>query len=121
MENPDSHLKDHVPCAHCSASGTCASGPNGASCLVCLREHKIKDKSAVGIACGVCMGYGIAEPKTARLKNRLVPILSLLIVYLALAMVMILSSKEHFTEVLAFAATLIGSVTGYYFGGKNKT
>ena len=38
----------------------------------------------------------------------------------ALAIVFLKSSKENFTEILAFAGTLIGSVTGYYFGGKTK-
>lgn len=110
-----------VTCAHCSGTGTCKNGENGTSCLVCKKEQKVKaTDSTSGLVCSVCSGVGITEPKSLRLHNRIVPVLAMLIVYVALALVMILSTKEHFSEVLAFAATLIGSVTGYYFGGKSK-
>ncbi len=89
--------------------------------LFVLKKARFKDKEAVGLICSVCKGYGVAEPMTPRLRNRITPLLSLFIVYLALALVMLFGSKEHFNEILAFAATLIGSVTGYYFGGRNRT
>jgi hypothetical protein len=44
----------------------------------------------------------------------------LLIVYTALGLAWFFAGADHFTEVLAFAATLIGSITGYYFGGRNR-
>ena len=68
----------------------------------------------------MCGGVGIAEPKSIRIHNRIVPVLALLIVYFALAIVLLKSSEENFSEILAFAGTLIGSVTGYYFGGKTE-
>ncbi|ADO00844.1 hypothetical protein Gbem_4144 [Citrifermentans bemidjiense Bem] len=110
-----------VKCAHCAGTGTCKNGQNETSCLVCIKEQKVKIiDSTFGIVCSVCHGVGITEPKSVRLHNRIVPVLAMMIVYVALFLVMILSTREHFSEVLAFAATLIGSVTGYYFGGKAK-
>lgn len=110
-----------VKCAHCAGTGTCKNGENDKSCLVCIKEQKVKvTDSTSGLVCSVCHGVGITEPKSARLHNRIVPVLAMMIVYVALFLVMVLSTKEHFSEVLAFAATLIGSVTGYYFGGKTK-
>ena len=86
-------IRGFVTCAHCSGTGTCKNGENESSCYACKKASKY---------------------------NRIVPVLALLIVYCALAIVFLKSSKENFTEILAFAGTLIGSVTGYYFGGKTK-
>jgi hypothetical protein len=110
-----------MPCAHCSGTGTCNNGQDKDSCHTCKKEQKIKlTERAPGLVCSVCGGVGIAEPKSYRIHNRIVPILALLIVYMALILIWINASKENFSEILAFAGTLIGSVTGYYFGGKNN-
>lgn len=57
---------------------------------------------------------------TARLQRRITPLLAMVIVYLALVLVWMYADSSHFPEILAFAATLIGSITGYYFGGRNS-
>lgn len=113
---------DFVSCAHCQGSGTCKNGEDDSSCSVCLKAHKLttNDKQS-GLVCSVCKGLGVVEPKTARLHNRIVPALALLIVYVALCLIVYFAGTDHFNAVLAFAATLIGSVTGYYFGGRGKT
>ncbi|MCI5211353.1 MAG: molecular chaperone DnaJ [Candidatus Electrothrix sp. ATG2] len=114
-------IRGFVTCAHCSGTGTCKNGENESSCYACKKASKYKQTEPIsGLVCSVCGGVGIAEPYTIRLHNRIVPALALLIVYCALAIVFLKSSKENFTEILAFAGTLIGSVTGYYFGGKTK-
>lgn len=112
---------NHFECAHCNGSGVCTSGIDGASCSVCAKEHKIK-KEPNGLVCSVCGGIGYAELKTDRLNNRIIPVLSLLIVYFALILVTVtaLFNDSHFTEILAFCGTLIGSITGYYFSGMKK-
>lgn len=123
-ENNMSELNsDFVACAHCQGSGTCKNGENESSCSVCAKKQKLtlNKEKLTGLVCSVCGGLGALEPKTARIHNRIVPLLAMLIVYFALSMVLFFYDKEHFNEVLAFAATLIGSVTGYYFGGKSKS
>lgn len=74
------------------------------------------------MVCSVCGGVGEIEPFTERLHNRTAPLLAIIIVYVALFMVWFMaeSNNQHFAEILAFSSTLIGSITGYYFGGKNK-
>ena len=115
-------VKGFMKCAHCSGTGTCKNAENENTCLVCIKEQKVKSNGHTsGLVCSVCHGIGMAEPKSLRIHNRIVPMLAILIVYLALFLVILLSSKEHFSEILAFAATLIGSITGYYFGGKKTS
>ena len=70
------------------------------------------------MVCSVCHGVGVIETATERINNRIVPALALFVVYVALGMVWSKTGDDHFPEILAFAATLTGSVTGYYFGGR---
>ena len=76
----------------------------------------------MGIVCSVCGGEGSFEPFTIQLQNRIVPLLAVGIVYFALAIVGFIAfeGKDYYHEIIAFAGTLIGSVTGYYFGGKQR-
>lgn len=115
-------LKGFVKCAHCGGTGTCKNGETETSCLVCKKAHKVNSAgNTSGLVCSVCCGYGVAEPKSARMQNRIIPMLAIIIVYFALFLIFMLARTDNFSEVLAFAATLIGSITGYYFGGKSKT
>lgn len=110
---------DFKNCAHCSASGCCSSGANGNSCAACQKSQNLRNE-APGLVCSVCKGIGVIEPKTVRINKRIVPVLALFIVYVALGLVMVNTHSDHFSEILAFAGTLIGSITGYYFGGKSQ-
>jgi tRNA-binding EMAP/Myf-like protein len=109
----------YVPCAHCQATGTCRNGEGHRSCSLCIKKAQIKGTSSEGLICGVCKGLGVAEPQTLLIRNRITPVLAWVIVCIALLLVFHLAEKENFHEVLAFAATLIGSVTGYYFGDRS--
>jgi hypothetical protein len=104
-------------CAHCNNTGTCNKGKDGSSCEVCVRKNL-----KWTFVCSVCEGFGKMEPFTERLHNRIVPVLALFVVYVALIIICWAACTEnkHFSELLAFSSTLIGSITGYYFGGKNK-
>lgn len=118
-----STLNENIPtgflqCAHCHESGTCSSGNDGISCEVCTKQAKAK-KPSVGLVCSVCNGLGSAEPKTFRLQNRLVPVLAIFLAYVAFILILFSLGSQHFSEILAFCGTLIGSITGYYFGGKS--
>ncbi len=115
-------------CAHCNNTGTCNKGKDGSSCEVCVRKNQkwtfvfSVSNPRYGMVCSVCEGFGKIEPFTERLHNRIVPVLALLVVYVALIIICWAACTEnkHFSELLAFSSTLIGSITGYYFGGKNK-
>lgn len=120
---------DRLPCAHCSQTGTCTNGSEGQSCAVCVRHKspfwrifgaKVSNAS-IGIICSVCDGIGSVEPFSVRLHKRIVPLLALFIVYIALFLILRLATEDDFDQILAFAGTLIGSITGYYFGGKRTS
>jgi hypothetical protein len=113
----------YVLCAHCQASGTCRNGEEHQSCAFCIKKAQVKGDSSKGLVCSVCKGLGVAEPQTLLIRNRITPILAWVIVSITLLLIFYLAEKENFHEVLAFTATLIGSVTGYYFAdrSKNKT
>ena len=117
---PETHPHGYLPCAHCGAAGTCRNGSAGDSCAVCIKKNRIEGQPLTGLVCSVCQGYGAVEPRTGRLRNLIAPVFALLIVSSALGLAWFFAGDEHFTEVLAFAATLIGSITGYYFAGSNK-
>jgi hypothetical protein len=116
----ETQTSGHLTCAHCGATGTCRNGSAGDSCAVCIKKNRIEGQPSTGLVCSVCQGYGAVEPKTGRLRNLIAPVFTLLIVYTALGLAWFFAGDEHFTEVLAFAATLIGSISGYYFGSRNK-
>ena len=111
------------PCRHCEETGVCKSGLNGSSCHACAKYHQLKGKEFVGLACGTCGGLGQSEPMTERLNKRTKPLLAMGIVFLVLIFLFVLafSKNTHFPEFLAFAGTLIGSVTAFYFNSRNNT
>ena len=117
----DSIMNQLYPCAHCSGSGTCTNGKENESCFVCNKEAKAKVGSK-NLVCSVCGGIGLAEIKSDRINRRTAPLLAILIAYFALIFVFFLAftNNQHFSEGLAFSGTLIGSITGYYFGGNSK-
>ncbi len=113
---------EHMTCAHCEGTGTCKNGQNQTSCAVCRKHQQLTSaaiEDASGLVCSVCRGRGILEAMASRLRNRLVPCLALIIVCFVLLLVWDTHDKENFGEILAFSGTLIGSITGYYFGGKS--
>ncbi|QTT91440.1 hypothetical protein [Pseudomonas chlororaphis] len=113
-------------CKHCEASGTCKNGLDGSACAACHAMHLLKglasDAPTNGLPCGICKGTGIAELFTEKLQNRIVPFISLFIITVTLALVFYLAygASQQQSEALTLAGTLVGSVTGYYFGGKGK-
>jgi hypothetical protein len=113
--------KNHIKCAHCEGAGTCRNGDGGASCLVCKKAHKLKTgESASGLICSVCDGKGMVSAPiqmSDRVRDTVAGCI-LLIVYI---LVWAFMDNAHFPEVLAFSATLAGSVTGYYFGSRAKS
>jgi len=112
------------PCKHCKETGTCTSGENGTSCLACSKYHELKSKQPLtGLACGTCNGLGQSEPATERINKRVKPLLAMGIIFLVLlfTFVLALTKNQYFTEFLAFAGTLMGSVTAFYFSHARNT
>jgi len=105
------------PCAHCNQTGTCSSGKNGQSCMVCVSQNEIKGKEHIGLLCGSCNGLGLAEPKTERINKRVRPVMALgLMLFLIFLIILFgISKNPHFPEVLTFSATLLGCIVTYYY------
>jgi hypothetical protein len=83
---------------------------------------KITDQDKIGLVCSVCHGIGTDEPKTLRFHNWFLPCFAAGFVFLLLLLLAFsaLVDKVHFQAVLTFAATAVGGVTGYYFGGAKQ-
>ena len=105
------------PCAHCNQTGTCSSGKNGQSCMVCVSNNEIKGKEHIGLLCGSCSGLGLAEPKTERINKRIRPVMALALIFFLLGLIVVFGifKNPHFPEVLTFSATLLGSIVTYYY------
>lgn len=118
----DHHIKANLyPCAHCKETGTCATGKDGQSCLACVKANELKGRELYGIACGACNGLGQAEPRTERMNKRIKPLLAIAIIFSLLGGVFVsaILGSPYFSEILAFSATLLGSVVAYYFSVQN--
>jgi hypothetical protein len=119
-------MLDFVTCKHCSETGTCSNGADGRSCARCRAHwisrdeaYKPKDEET-GLVCSVCWGKGVTEPTSSKWQNRFTPVLASGFVVLAFFLVILFGALKlpEFDKVLVFASTLIGSITGYYFGGE---
>ncbi|HBP4588214.1 TPA: molecular chaperone DnaJ [Pseudomonas aeruginosa] len=108
------------PCAHCEGSGTCRNGEQRLSCAECIKESELKGKSFAGLPCMVCGGIGQAEPKTERINKRIPALVGFIVVFMLLGGVLICGvlQSRYFSEVLAFAGPLIGSVLAYYYSAQ---
>jgi hypothetical protein len=122
-----------MDCAHCKKLGTCESGGGGKSCAVCIaywrKEHKLFQDTdgAMGLICSSCKGKGAVEPHgAARWDYRYPAALATLLAlfsFLLLFFTYFVTYKggEAFNKSLVFVGTLLGSVTGYYFGRERNT
>jgi phage terminase large subunit-like protein len=115
-----------VSCKHCGETGTCINGTNKMSCARCRSKWMAEDANyhpkddESGLVCSVCWGKGVTEPTSSKWQNRFTPLLAGSFVLLAflLVFVAVLFKPEALGQVLVFAGTLIGSITGYYFAGE---
>jgi hypothetical protein len=119
-------MPELVACKHCHESGTCDNGKEKNSCDACAIEY-IKgydplssEKVFYGLKCSVCDGLGQDEPTTFKWHNRFLPILTATFVALAVILLLVfgLMESKYFENILVFASTLIGSITGFYYGGE---
>lgn len=84
------------------------------------KEGLIKNGSHVGLVCSVCWGKGLAELSSAKWNYRYPAILAIVFVLLGFLLLFVFAWRDyqHFDKLLVFVSTLIGSITGYYFGGE---
>lgn len=110
-------------CKHCSGTGTCTNGPENSTCAACIKKNELKKgKSYTGLLCGSCGGIGMAEPLTERMNKRTAPLLAIYLVVILLIGVFgaALTKSPFFSELLAFASAIIGTVCGHYFSMRVK-
>jgi hypothetical protein len=135
-------MSDYVDCKHCGAQGTCANAPGNKSCAVC-REHwreqwfktyaknanaqqmsALPDNDTDGLVCSVCRGLGSAEMPSTKWDYRFPAGLALIFIIASFGLIYYFNQtrdEQRFQQVLIFASTLIGSITGYYFGGARRS
>lgn len=76
-----------------------------------------------GLVCSVCHGRGSVESFSLQLQNRFVPCFAGALVTALFGVVvatLFIDKGGHFDKVIGFAGTMIGTITGYYFGGKRS-
>jgi hypothetical protein len=111
-------LQKLYECAHCKGTGTCNHGKDGEACAACIKKNELKKGTYYGLACGTCGGLGKTDTVTSRMNNRVTPLLGFMLTGLCFLMIILFGffNNQYFTEVLALCGTLLGSVTGHYFG-----
>ena len=123
-------------CPHCSvnniATGTCRNGNDGRSCLACIRRWSrppwwrrwmeqtlpVESDKAVGTWCGVCYGRGIVEGATFKIRNYFPFFFALTFVLVSMAYFFLFSEKDD--KLTSSLTTILGTIIGFYFGGKSK-
>ena len=110
-------------CAHCEGIGTCKND-SGKSCAACVKRNKLggSETGYCGLPCSICRGSGTVEPTSLKFQNRFTPVLASAFVGLAFIAIGVFGffRETHFPAILAFAGTLIGSVTGFYFADRGE-
>jgi uncharacterized membrane protein len=119
-------MAELVLCKHCNETGTCRNGEGDASCDRCAAFWSGRDKQFpktgkhTGLVCSVCSGRGLAETASSQWDYRFPVILAILFIVIAFGLLYYFQNSPHFDTILVFVSTLVGSVTGYYFGGERR-
>lgn len=112
-------------CGHCEGHGTCHSGAENTSCFVCTKSAGItnQDKTYRGLPCSICHGHGCGAPTEVK-TNRLMGAYVTFACSAGVFIIIIMSGfffAEHLDKILTFGGTVIGSITGFYFGGRKTS
>jgi hypothetical protein len=117
-------------CPHCGATGTCRNGKDDTSCVTCIRYYlrpkanALNDKEAVQQAlqlnvvtkCSVCIGRGFTEGMTYKIRSYFP--FAFAVLFVGLAFYGLSHLPEADDKLKASLMTLIGTIVGFYFGGK---
>ena len=110
-------------CGHCAGHGICNSNQNGASCFACAKAAKVPDPQGVnhGLPCSICSGHGCGAPSEVKINRLIGAAVTILLCILIFAVVFYaFCFPDKFDSVLTFAGTILGSITGFYFGGRSR-
>lgn len=113
-ENP---ITQRYHCAHCVGTGTCIIA-NGASCGTCIKNAKVAKQYTI-VRCGVCMGFGQAEPTTQRFIGRMpvfVVMTVLAVFYLFVAFNA--DNEARFDQIFPLVGSLTTMIVTFYFSKK---
>jgi hypothetical protein len=106
-----------IECKHCGGTGTCHED-NGNSCASCLKEAKVKKDSKV-VQCQVCQGLGQAEPKTARLNNRLPFLIVVFVLFVFYCYTFVnIGNNAKFDQIFPLIGSLTTMIVTFYFSRK---
>ncbi len=126
---PARSLLEQAPCPHCGSTGTCTLGPRNRQCLDCARRVRTLwwhrwtgkvpglDDEELGNWCGVCCGRGRLEGATFKILKFFPFAFALL--FVAACFVVIWHFKgEQNDKISSSLLTLVGTIVGFYFGGR---
>ncbi|HYO63546.1 MAG TPA: hypothetical protein VER08_07815 [Pyrinomonadaceae bacterium] len=115
---------ERILCAHCRGQGACYRGDRESSCPSCVKAHEFTQTAdgqlLCGLVCSVCKGRGSVEPTSLKIQNRFIPFVTLAFLLAAIYLIYHFEQSTHFDKVLVLASTIIGGITGYYFGGEKR-
>jgi hypothetical protein len=125
-------MAETISCAHCSKTGTCENGTGGMACQLCVARWSKRNATfdfkadLKGIPCSTCWGKGFiykSLSEQSRFDNTVPAVLGGVLAGLSFALLFYLShtgNGEGFNKALVFTGTLLGSITGYYFGAPKR-
>ena len=117
-------------CPHCGATGTCRNGKDEMSCATCVRyflnpnpatkRDKEADQQALELKtvtkCSVCIGRGFTEGMTYKVRSYFPFVFAVL--FIGIDFLSIWHLKDGDDKLKSSLMTLIGTIVGFYFGGK---
>jgi hypothetical protein len=131
MNDQNNSLTRDRACPHCGGGGKCENGEAGHCCDLCilrlknvvwlrfyLFQHRDLQINPKGCWCGVCFGRGNIEGVTFKIRNYFP--LGFALVFFLLCF-WLFSSKTPVPDKLESAlTTIMGTIVGFYFGGKKE-
>ena len=133
MTMPPTPLKElsdiQSSCPHCNGTGKCENGEDKNTCDMCLirlthtgwmRLFRFKNPDSMinpkGCWCGVCFGRGRLEGVTFKIRNYFPFFFAS--VFFIFTFSLFLTNKNVPERLEAALTTLMGTIVGFYFGGK---
>jgi hypothetical protein len=117
-------------CPHCGATGTCRNGKDEMSCASCVRyflnanalsnRDEQADKTPLELKivtkCSVCIGRGFTEGMTYKIRSYFP--FGFAVLFIGIAFLAIWHLPDSDDKLKSSLMTLIGTIVGFYFGGK---
>jgi hypothetical protein len=122
-----------LDCAHCETTGTCGGDRNAQACGACIAfwqrqfsflklniwKPEFSDEAQKGMRCSCCWGRGVTESSSSKYDYRVPALLAGALALLSFGLLAwVHKDTDEFGKAVVFVGTLLGSITGYYFGGE---